>query len=87
MSTVEHSARKPGFRIDTFRHFLKAREHDMSAHFSHNTQERDASVVVTVAPVPFVLVQGDDFGIFHVLRDATFTPEHWQRCHVVAAGG
>ena len=37
-------------------------------------QERDASVVVTVAPVPFVLIQGDDFGIFHILRDAAFTP-------------
>lgn len=60
------------FRIDTFSQLLEAREHDTSVHVAHNTQERDASVVVTVAPVPFVLIQGDDFGIF-VLRDAAFT--------------
>ena len=63
-----------GFRTDTFSKLLEAREHDMSILFAHNTQERDASEVVTVAPVPFVLIQGDDFGIFHVLRDAAFTP-------------
>ena len=48
--------------------------HDTCIHFAHNAQEKDASVVVTVAPVPIVLIQGDDFGIFHVLRDTAFTP-------------
>ena len=57
-----------------FSQLLEGPEHDSSVHFAHNAQERDASVVVTVAPVPFVLIQGDNFGIFHVLRDATFTP-------------
>ena len=63
-----------GFRIDTFSQLLAVHKHDLSVHFAHNAQERDASVVVKVAPVPFVLIQGDDFGIFHILRDAAFTP-------------
>ena len=57
-----------------FSQLLEVRKHDSSVHFAHNAQERDASVVVTVAPVPFVLVQGDDLGVFHILRDAAFTP-------------
>ena len=55
-----------------FSQLLEACEHDSNVHFAHNAQERDASLVVTVAPVPFVLIQGDKFCIFHVLRDATF---------------
>lgn len=43
--------------------------HDLCIHFAHN-----ASVVFSVTPVPFFLIEGDDFGIFNVLRDAAFTP-------------
>ena len=42
--------------------------------FSRDAQEGDASVVASVAPVAFVLVQGDDLGISHVLWDTTFIP-------------
>ena len=55
-----------------FSQLLEVRKHNSSVHFAHNAK-RDASVVVTVTPVPFVLVQGDDFGIFHILRDVAFT--------------
>ena len=72
-----------GFRIDTFSQLLEVRKHDSSVHFAHNAQERDAFIVVTVTTAPFVLIQGDNFGIFHVLSHTSTG----KGCHVVATLG
>ena len=42
--------------------------------FSDDVEERDAAVIVTVAPVTLVLVESDYVGISHVLWNLTFSP-------------
>jgi len=42
--------------------------------FAHDAEKRDASVVVTVATLAFVFVEGDDLGIPHVLWSSPFFP-------------
>ena len=53
---------------------MEAVEGDLGEHFADDAQQRDAAVVVTVAAVALVLVEGDDVGISHVLGDASLFP-------------
>ena len=43
-------------------------------HLPHDAQQRNPSVVVTVAAITLVLVEGDDICIAHVLGHISFLP-------------
>ena len=53
---------------------LKSAKYGACKELVNNDLERDASVVVAVTPVSFVLVQGDYFGITHILGNTSLPP-------------
>ena len=54
--------------------FLKSHKHDTSVEFPSDAQEGDAPLVVTVASVTLILIEGDDLGISRILRHGSLSP-------------
>ena len=54
---------------------LQVSQEDPGINLAHDTEQRDSSVVVAVTSFTFVLIQGDDFGVSHVLWYGIFFPE------------
>ena len=50
---------------------MQAGEGDLSEDFANDVQKRDAALVVAITTVTFVILQGDNVGISHVLGDVT----------------
>ena len=66
--------------------FLKSHKHDTGVEFAYDAQEGDAPVVVTVASVTLILVEGDDLGISHVLRHGSLSNTDKKHCEEAAGG-
>ena len=56
--------------VDGFFQLLQADQEDLSKDFADDAEEVDDSVVVAI----FVPVEGNDFGINHLLRYSSFFP-------------
>ena len=68
----------------------KSYRHDIGVEFPYDAQEGDASVVVTVASVTLILIEGDDLGISRILRHGSLSStlaKDMKRRHEEAAGG
>ena len=53
---------------------LESLDNNASKEFAHDTEQGDATVVVTVASVSFVLVEGDNVVMSYVLGYLAFPP-------------
>ena len=62
------------FWLDALSQLLQADQEDLGIDFANNAENRDASVVVAVASLTLVLVQGNDLGISHVLWHSSLSP-------------
>ena len=63
-----------GLGVDAFSKNLESHQNHAGKDLSDDAQEGDTPVVVTIAPIAFVFVQGDDLGITHVLGYLTLSP-------------
>ena len=63
-----------GLGVDAFCKNLESHQNHTGKDLSDDAQEGDTPVVVTIAPIAFVFVQGDDLGITHVLGYLTLPP-------------
>ena len=57
--------------VDSFSQYLQFHQDNFGEEFADDVEERDASLIVTVAPVTLVLVESDYVGIPHVLWNLT----------------
>ena len=55
------------FWVDALSQLLQTDQEDPGIDFANDAEKRDTSVVVAVASLTLVLVQGNDLGISHVL--------------------
>ena len=56
-------------------------KHNTGKQLPYNIEKRDATVVIAVASVSFVLVQCDSVCILHVLWYYTFSPAKTEKFH------
>ena len=59
--------------VNSFCQYPQFHQDNFGKEFADDVEERDSSVIVTVAPVTLVLVESDDVGISHVLWNLTFS--------------
>ena len=52
---------------------MKFHHDNFGEEFADDVEERDAAVIVTIAPVTLVLVESDYVGISHVLWNLVFS--------------
>ena len=59
--------------VDSLSQYPQFHQDNFGEEFADDVEERDAEVVVSVAPVTLVLVESDYVGISHVLWNLTFS--------------
>ena len=60
--------------VDSFGQYPEFHQDIFGEDFADDVKERDATVIVTVAPFTLVLVESDYVGISYVLWNLTFSP-------------
>ena len=60
--------------VDSLSQYRQLQQDNFGEEFADNVEERDVALIVTVALVTLVLVEGDYVGISHVLWNLTFFP-------------
>ena len=69
-----HSEATLRLGVDPLSNLLQSLQCYTGEHFPQDAQQRNPSVVVTVAAITLVLVEGDDICIAHVLGHISFLP-------------
>ena len=59
--------------IDSFSQYTQFYQDNSCEEFPNDVEERDAAIIVTVAPVTLVLVESDYVGIPHDLQNSAFS--------------
>lgn len=75
MSTVDLSALKPYCDcLYTFSQALQMSQDHTWEYVAHDAQQRDTPVVVAVAAITLVFIQGDDLGVTYAQGYLAFSP-------------
>ena len=62
------------FWVDVLSQPLQADQEDLGIDLANDAEKRDASIVVAIASLTLVLVQGNDLGISHALQHSSLSP-------------